>query len=98
MFTRGEDVEDSQLAHPLRVIERHAIGDTPAAIMSRPSATVPPWMSWSGLVYYGETLGFVLAWIAGIAALTYTTAPSPAVPEVSHVAAAGGASVSADRQ
>ena len=27
-------------------------------------------MSWSGLVYYGETLGFVLAWVAGIVALS----------------------------
>jgi hypothetical protein len=55
-------------------------------------------MSWSGLVYYGETLGFVLAWIAGIVALTYTTSPSPATPKVSQVASAGNAAVSVDRQ
>jgi hypothetical protein len=61
-------------------------------------ATVPSWMSWSGLVYYGETLGFVLAWIAGIVALTYTTSPSPATPKVSQVASAGNAAVSVDRQ
>lgn len=66
--------------------------------MSRHTAAVPSWMSWSGLVYYGETLGFVLAWIAGIVALTYTTSPSPATPKVSQVASAGNAAVSVDRQ
>src|SRR5688572_23928899 len=70
----------------------------PAAIMSRHSTTVPSWMSWSGLVYYGETLGFVLAWVAGIVALSYTATPSPATPEVSQVASAGNAAVSVDRQ
>jgi hypothetical protein len=55
-------------------------------------------MSWSGLVYYGETLGFVLAWVAGIVALTYTTSPSPATLKVNQVASAGHAAVSVDRQ
>jgi hypothetical protein len=66
--------------------------------MSRHSAAVPNWMSWSGLVYYGETLGFVLAWIAGIVALTYTAAPSPVTPEVNQVAAASNTVVGSDRQ
>ena len=66
--------------------------------MSRHSATVPRWMSWSGLVYYGETLGFVLAWIAGIVALTYTASPSPANPKVDQIASAGNVAVSVDRQ
>ena len=61
-------------------------------------ATVPSWMSWSGFVYYGETLGFVLAWVAGIVALTYTTSPSPATPKVSQVASVGNAAASVDRQ
>jgi hypothetical protein len=63
--------------------------------MSRHSATGQSWMSWTGLVYYGETLGFVLAWVAGIVALSYTSsAPSPTAPTVSQVASAGSVSVS----
>lgn len=63
------------------------------------SAAVPSWMSWTGLVYYGETVGFVLAWVAGIAVLTYsTTASAPATPKVGQVASAGNAAVSVDRQ
>lgn len=55
-------------------------------------------MSWTGLVYYGETLGFVLAWIAGIAVLTYSSsAPSPATPKVSQVASTGGVGIGVDR-
>ncbi|QDV72100.1 hypothetical protein [Botrimarina mediterranea] len=66
--------------------------------MSRHSATVPNWMSWSGLVYYGETLGFVLAWIAGFVALSYTASPTPATPEVNQVASVGNSAVTVDRQ
>ncbi len=66
--------------------------------MSRHSATGQSWMSWTGLVYYGETLGFVLAWVAGIVALTYSSAaPSSATPKVSQVASAGTVSISNDR-
>ena len=56
--------------------------------MSRHSAAGPSWKSWTGLVYYGETIGFVVAWIAGIAVLSYsTTTSAPAAADVDHVAA-----------
>lgn len=55
-------------------------------IMARSSAAVPSWKSWNGLVYYGETLGFFAAWIAGATAIAYSAvepdAPKPAVEQV----------------
>ncbi|TWU00402.1 hypothetical protein Pla108_13530 [Botrimarina colliarenosi] len=56
--------------------------------MSRPAAASPRWMSWNGLVYYGETIGFVLAWITGIAAIAYSSAGPESQPRVGQVAAA----------
>lgn len=57
--------------------------------MARHSAANPHWMSWTGLVYYGETLGFVAAWIAGAAAIAYSTSepemPQPRVEQVAVV-------------
>lgn len=71
---------------------------TNSTTTSRHSAAGQSWMSWTGLVYYGETLGFVLAWIAGIAVLTYSSsAPSPATPKVSQVASTGGVGIGVDR-
>lgn len=57
--------------------------------MSRRSRNSPSWMSWHGLVYYGEVVGFLLVWVVGIAALVYTGAAShPQQPPVERVAAA----------
>lgn len=57
-----------------------------------PPSTIasPRWMSWNGLVYYGETVGFVAAWAVGIAVILYAGGPAePPRAEVEQVAAAG---------
>lgn len=33
------------------------------------------WISWHGLVYYGETVGFLIAWIAGVTVILAATHP-----------------------
>jgi hypothetical protein len=56
--------------------------------MSNHTATTPRWLSWNGLVYYGETVGFLAAWVAGIAVLSYSVGtPEPRQPNVKQVAA-----------
>lgn len=53
------------------------------------AAKSPKWLSWTGLVYYGETVGFVCAWIIGLSALAFSTgSPEPAQPSIDQIAAA----------
>lgn len=69
---------------------------SPPAMPRHPAG--PSWMSWTGLVYYGETVGFLVAWIAGIAVLSYSTAVSTPTPtNVDQIAAADSLSVGVDR-
>ncbi len=57
--------------------------------MSSRGATFPRWKSWNGLVYYGESVGFLCAWIVGVLALAYAAdTPEPQQPPVERVAAA----------
>jgi len=57
--------------------------------MAARGSASPRWLSWTGLVYYGETVGFLFAWIAGLTALVYSaSAPTPVKPDVERVAAA----------
>ncbi len=59
------------------------------AEMASKSAKSPPWLSWNGLAYYGETVGFVLAWVAGVAAIVYSAAsPTAQQPPVDQMAVA----------
>lgn len=59
------------------------------AEMASKSAKTPPLLSWSGLAYYGETVGFVCAWIAGVTAILYSVAsPTPQQPPVDRMAVA----------
>ncbi|QDT67900.1 hypothetical protein MalM25_08080 [Planctomycetes bacterium MalM25] len=46
--------------------------------MAAKGARSPRWLSWNGLVYYGETVGFVMAWIAGLSAILYSSNVEPA--------------------
>ncbi|MEQ8847298.1 hypothetical protein [Botrimarina sp.] len=56
---------------------------------NRPAGN-PAWLSWNGLIYYGETVGFLFAWIAGVAAILSATQPATekAVDQVAVVAPA----------
>lgn len=46
--------------------------------MAAKGARSPRWLSWTGLVYYGETVGFVMAWVAGLSAILYSSSIEPA--------------------
>lgn len=53
------------------------------------AAKSPKWLSWTGFVYYGETVGFVCAWIVGLAALAFSSGSSePTQPPINQIAAA----------
>lgn len=57
--------------------------------MPRNKQSNPSWKSWTGLVYYGEVVGFVVAWVTGIAALLYSAAtPQPTQAPIDRVASA----------
>lgn len=48
--------------------------------MSKKASKSPSWRSWTGMVYYGEAVGFVAAWAAGIFALSNAAPTKPTAP------------------
>ena len=57
--------------------------------MPLPPPKTPSWRSWTGMIYYGETVGFVAAWVAGIVVVAYAASNEPdASAPIDQVAAA----------
>ena len=54
--------------------------------MSRPKKSWPT-LSWKAAIYYGEVVGFLAAWIAGVAALTQDWGEGQASVSVDRIAA-----------
>ena len=73
-----------------RIPPRRAAELTPRPnAMAARGARSPRWLSWTGLVYYGETVGFVVAWIAGLTAIVYSSGvETPNQPPLEQVAVA----------
>jgi hypothetical protein len=62
--------------------------------MSRPSK--PAASPWNRVIYYGEVVGFVLAWVVGIGVASYYAGSDVSTPDWTRLAAAGAGQGSQD--